>query len=180
MLSPPSEVHPVLHDRTHRPPLRLDGRQTARVGYSSICVTAAEHATSMVTTRDDANRSGLDFLDHALSAQLLAAEQLHRAVTVALMKGADWPAIAAKLRRTEAQARREFEESCDLTHLAEADGQHGVWPVIAESDPAPVPYPDDADPAEIARELDDWYLARTRHPHDPAAAPGRHPVSAGL
>ncbi|MEU4231172.1 hypothetical protein AB0F17_43345 [Nonomuraea sp. NPDC026600] len=158
----------------------LDGRQTARVGYSNVAKEIADHAASKVTTRDDANAAPGDFIEHARQTQRMAIEMLHRAVTVERMNGTDWEIIAQKLRLPLAQVLDQFEH-CDLTHLAEQSGETGVWRALAETCVSPVPGMCDPHPGKVALELDDWYKAYAAgQPGDPAGAATPNPVSAHL
>ncbi|MFI6900263.1 hypothetical protein ACIBKY_03325 [Nonomuraea sp. NPDC050394] len=158
----------------------LNGRQTARVGYSNVAKEIADHAASKVTTRDDAHAAPGDMIEHALHAQRMALENLHRAITVERMNGTSWETIAGKLRLPIAQVLDQFKH-CDLTHLADTNGENGVWRVLAETCVAPVPGLGDPHPGKVALELDDWYKAyASGQPGDPAGAATPNPVTAHL
>ncbi|WP_433513889.1 hypothetical protein ACQP2T_61795 [Nonomuraea sp. CA-143628] len=158
----------------------LDGRQTARVGYANVCKEIADHAAGKVATRDDANAAPGDFIEHALQGQRMWLEQLHRSITQERMNGTSWETIAGKMRLPVAQVRNQFEH-CDLNHLAEENGETGVWRVLAETCVAPIPGMCDSHPGKVALELDDWYRAyATGQPGDPAGAATPNPVTAHL
>ncbi|MEU6713032.1 hypothetical protein ABZ897_16240 [Nonomuraea sp. NPDC046802] len=158
----------------------LNGRQTARIGYSNVAKEIADHAASKVTTRDDANAVPGDLITHALQAQRMALENLHRAITVERMNGTSWETIAEKLRLPLPQVLAQYEH-CDLTHLADQNGETGVWRILAETCVATIPGTCDPHPGRAALELDDWYAAYASHqPGDPAGTAAPNPVTAHL
>ncbi|SDH69232.1 hypothetical protein SAMN05421505_120100 [Sinosporangium album] len=162
------------------PAPRLDGRQAARVGASNTAKEIADYAAGLVPTTDDRNALPGEFLDRAARLRVMAAELLHRAVTVELMRGTTWDTIAARLRLTVEAARRQFEH-CDLTDMADTDGTHGVWAVLAETCVSPVPGSCGPDPGRVALQLDDWHTAySTAQPDTAGAPPPRNPVTIGL
>ncbi|TMR93281.1 hypothetical protein EJK15_39960 [Nonomuraea basaltis] len=110
----------------------------------------------------------------------MAIEMLHRAVTVERMNGTSWEDIAKKLRLPLAQVLDQYEH-CDLTHLADENGETGVWRVLAETCVAPIPSMCDPHPGKVAIELDEWYKAyASGQPGDPAGAAAPNPVTAHL
>jgi hypothetical protein len=158
----------------------LNGRQTARVGYSHVCKEIADHGARKVTTRDDANAVPGDYIEHALQLKAMAAELLYRAVTVERMNGTSWEDIAAKMRMTVPQIEELYRHS-DLNHLADENGETGVWRVLAETCVSPIPGTCDPHPGRVALELDDWYSAYAAgQPGDPAGAAAPNPVTARL
>ncbi|MEU4513179.1 hypothetical protein AB0G05_27095 [Nonomuraea wenchangensis] len=158
----------------------LDGRQTARVGYSTVAKEIADHAARRVTTQDDAHSAPGDFIDHALQVKAMAAELLYRAVTVERMNGTSWEDIAAKMRMTVRQVLDLYQHS-DLTHLAEQRGETGVWRILAETCVATIPGTCNPHPGRAALELDDWYAAyASDQPGDPAGTAAPNPVTAHL
>jgi hypothetical protein len=158
----------------------LNGRQTARVGYSNVAKEIADHAARKVTTRDDAHAAPGEFIEHALQLKVMAAELLYRAVTVERMNGTSWEDIAAKMKMTVPQILDLYRHS-DLTHLAETSGETGVWRVLAETCVSPIRGTCDPHPGKVALELDDWYASyASGQPGDPAGTAAPNSVTAHL
>lgn len=170
-----------MHDDRHptRVAPRLNGRQSVRVAYSHTCQIIADHTTGMVPTTSDTG-VGEDFLDHAIAAQMMITELLHRAITAARMSDTPWETIANRLGLTVPQTHHQYEH-CDLNHLADADGATSTWPALAETCPSLIPDScATTSPGDVALEIEDWHHGRSRHPGDPCAVPNPHPVTAGL
>jgi hypothetical protein len=173
----------VSHNHDHRdlrPAPALDGRQTARVGLSLAGKEIADYVAALVPTSDDENKAPGEFVARAIQNRIMGLELLHRAVTVELMRGTSWETIAGQFNLTVEQLQHQFGH-CDLTHLADAAGITGVWPVLAETCICPAPILCDPDPGRTALHLDDWYLAYTSgQPGDPAALPQDQAVTTSL